>query len=52
MGVARDTKSLRKQRGLIANMLAAFVGQALYGDAVYYRLLLREDDDMNQIRKL
>ncbi len=52
MGVARDTKSLRKQRGLIANMLAAFVGQALYGDAVYYRLLLREDDDMNKIRKL
>lgn len=52
MGVARDAKSLRVQRGLMANMMAAFIGQALYDDSLYYRILLREDDDIKKIKRL
>ena len=49
-GVACDARSLRAQRHLIANNLAAYVGQALYGDAMFYRILLREDDDLRKLR--
>ncbi|MBQ8703193.1 MAG: S41 family peptidase [Bacteroidales bacterium] len=52
MGVARDPKSLRAQRGLMANTMAAFIGQALYDDALYYRIILREDDDIKKIKRL
>ena len=52
MGVARDAKSLHAQRALMTNMMAAFIGQALYDDAVYYRILLREDDDIKKIKRL
>jgi len=50
-GVARDAKSLRVQRHLMTNTMAAYVGQALYGDAMLYRILLREDDDIKKIRQ-
>lgn len=49
-GVARDEKSLRAQRGLMANTLEAYIGQALYGDAMLYRIMLRKDEDLKKIR--
>ena len=51
-GVARDARSLQAQRHLIANNLAAYVGQALYGDAMLYRILLREDDDLRKVMEV
>ena len=52
LGVARDARSLRVQRGLITNRIKAFVGQALYGDSMLYRVLLLEDDDLKKMRQL
>ena len=52
LGVARDERSLRAQRGLMANTLAAYIGQALYGDAMFYRILLRTDEDIKKIKQL
>lgn len=49
-GVARDAGSLRVQRGLMANTLAAYIGQALYSDALMYRIFLREDEDLKKLR--
>jgi len=48
-GVARNPRSLRAQRPLLVNNLAAYIGQALYGDAMLYRILLREDEDLRKL---
>jgi carboxyl-terminal processing protease len=52
MGVARNARSLHAQRGLIANRIKAFIGQALYSDRTFYRILLLEDEDLKKMRKL
>lgn len=49
-GVPRNARSLCAQRQLIANNMAAYIGQALFGDAMLYRILLREDEDLRKVR--
>ena len=51
-GVKRNPSSLRAQLPLMNNTMAAYIGQALYGDALFYRILLREDDDIKKIKRL
>ncbi len=51
-GIPRDDRSLAAQRRLIDNMLMAYIGQALYGDEMFYRLVLREDEDLKKARTL
>lgn len=51
-GVARDARSLRAQRALIANRIKAYIGQFLFGDRTFYRILLQEDDDLKKIRQI
>lgn len=50
-GVPYNARSLRAQRPLISNNLAAYIGQALYGDDMLYRILLREDEDLKKIKE-
>lgn len=51
-GVKPDAASLKVQRRLMANTMKAYMAQALYGDAAYYRVLLQEDDDIKKIIQL
>ena len=51
-GVARDARSLRMQHDLMQGRLKAFVGQALYGDGMFYRVALQNDDDIRKIKQL
>ena len=51
-GIPCNRKSLQAQRNLITNTMSAYIGQALFGDAMFYRILLREDDDIKKIRQL
>lgn len=39
-------------RDLTANTMKAYIGQALYGDAMLYRILLLTDDDLRKTRQL
>ena len=48
-GIARNERSLKAQQGLMANMMKAYIGQALFGDAVFYRVLLNEDEDLKKV---
>ena len=49
-GIARNDSSLRAQRSLINNMIKAYIGQSLYGDGMFYRICLQEDDDLKKTR--
>lgn len=49
-GIARDNRSLQAQHGLLANTLKAYVGQALFGDATFYLIVLQEDEDLKKLR--
>ena len=51
-GIARDRQSLQAQRRLITNRIKAYIGQSLYGDAVLYRIMLQEDEDLQKTRQL
>ena len=51
-GVTRDARSLRVQRALMTGRLKAFVGQALYGDAMFCRVALQNDEDLKKIIRL
>ena len=50
-GIARDDHSLQKQRRLMATMVKAYIGQALYNDEVFYRIYRDEDEDLKRILK-
>lgn len=54
VGVERNDRSFNAQKGLISNRIKAYIGQSLYGDATFYRVIQEEDDDlkavMNKIR--
>lgn len=49
-GIGRDSHSLRAQRHLMANTMKAYIGQSLYGDRVFYRIVMQEDEDLKKIR--
>ena len=49
-GIARDNRSLKAQRHLMANMMKAYIGQSLFGDEVFYRICQQEDDDLRKTR--
>ena len=44
-GIARDSHSLQAQRRLMANTMKAYIGQSLYGDEMFYRIVMQEDED-------
>lgn len=51
-GVPDDSKGLRAVHKLIANRMKAYIGQNLYGDGMFYRVLLEEDEDLKRIDKI
>ena len=50
-GIARDNRSLLAQRRLMANTMKAYIGQSLYGDNVFYRICMQEDEDLKKVVK-
>ena len=48
----RNRRATSYGNTLITNTLTAYIGQALYGDAILYRILRRTDDDLEKIRQL
>lgn len=51
-GVARNPKSLAAQRHLIASVLKANIGFALFGNEAYYAAILQTDDDLAKVKNL
>ena len=49
-GIARDSHSLRAQRRLMANTMKAYIGQSLYGDEMFYRIVMQEDEDLKKVK--
>ena len=49
-GIVRNERSLRAQRGLMANTMKAYIGQSLYGDNIFYRICMQEDEDLNKVK--
>ena len=47
--IATNRHSLSSQRRLIANLLKAYIGQSLYGDALFYRIIRQEDEDLQTV---
>lgn len=51
-GIGRDDRSLNAQKTLIANRIKAYIGQSLYGDAMFFRVSQEEDDDLKAVMKM
>jgi carboxyl-terminal processing protease len=47
-----DKASLDAQRHLIATLIKAYIGEALFGQQAFYRIYLPEDEDLKQVRKM
>jgi carboxyl-terminal processing protease len=51
-GVPRNDRGLRAQHRLFANIMKAYIGQSLFGDSMFYRVILLEDEDLKKIRQI
>lgn len=51
-GIARNPRSLAKQRSLVCAMLKAYVGSYLYGDEAFYDACMAEDNDLVRALKV
>lgn len=51
-GIPVDKASLDAQRHLIATLIKAYIGEALFGQEAFYRIYLTEDEDLKQARKM
>ena len=49
--VPRDGVALQKQMPAIKNLLKAYIGESLFGTAMFYRVRLQMDDDLEKIMK-
>ena len=49
-GIALDPRSLKTQRKLITNMIKAYIGQSLFGDSMFYRVYIDEDNDLRELK--
>ena len=49
-GIARDSRSLKAQRRLMANTMKAYIGQSLFGDNTFYRIYMQEDEDLRKVK--
>ena len=47
-----DNKGLSAQSRLMTTMVKAFIGDFLYGQQVFYRIYLPEDEDLKQTRAI
>lgn len=50
-GIARNAKSIAAYRSLMKSTLKAYIGQSLFNDHLYYKLLLADDDELQQVLK-
>lgn len=51
-GIPLDQKGLAAQRHLMRTMVKAYIGDFLYGQEVFYRIYLPEDEDLKQTRAI
>lgn len=51
-GIPLDQKGLAAQRHLVRTMVKAYIGDFLYGQEVFYRIYLPEDEDLKQTRAI
>lgn len=50
-GVTKDPKALANHQALIRSTIKSYVGQCLFGDDMYYKLVLHEDEDLKNVMK-
>ncbi len=51
-GIPLDKPSLDAQRHLIRTIVKAHIGEFLFGQEVFYRIYLPEDEDVKQLKKM
>ena len=50
-GIGRNEKSLKAYSRLMKSMIKAYIGQSLFGDDLYYKLIIVEDDELQKALK-
>lgn len=48
-GIERNDHSLDTHRILISNTIKAYIGQSLFGDSTFYRIIMQDDEDLKKI---